>query len=340
MALEALNRNTTSNSIEFVPTTSPFQRVAGEALAAGACVAFDNNAGASEVFLADADHANAARQNPVGFVPVAYALGALATVCTTGELPIPDAQWLTVPAAADVGKTVYLSTAAGRITFDPTVDITAVGANLVRVGIVAQGGAGTSRLAIEIGENVATETGEMILLPEARYQADGTRGDHTVLEGASFRLHKRVQFNQILVRATAQAGAPTLKVLIYQQANGLSGIATLKASVAAFPIPALGNYVLTPAEGTVTLEPGLCYVLFGRDSAAGTFTMRTWGNVTVDLLNANVPGAPTAVHPTTFVTGFAASAANPASINPLVSPTGDAVVSTLNTALVVRLYRL
>lgn len=52
--------------------------------------------------------------------------------------------------ATDLGKDVYLSTTAGRLTLTPP---TANGDTVIRVGIVSAGGTGASKIVVMIGES-------------------------------------------------------------------------------------------------------------------------------------------------------------------------------------------
>lgn len=115
-------------------------------------------------------------------------------------------------------------------------------------------------------------------------------------------------------------------MLIYQQINGLSGIANLKATIDF--LGAVGNFVQAPTQGLVTLQPGRLYVLFGRSSVAGSQTWRTYATQSVDLLSTNVqPGT----HPTTFSTVIPATTA-PATFDPLLG-----VAVTTDVTPVIRL---
>lgn len=177
-----------------------------------------------------------------------------------------------------------------------------------------------------------TEILELLPIPEGRVAGNSTRVAQTTFEGCSYILRRRVTFNRILMRVTARAGAPTGRFLIYQGATGGAGIASLIATVAAFVIPAGGtNFEVTPAEGTVTAEAGLIYMLWGRDSAADSFTMRTYVVQALDLLTANVDAA---YHPTTFQTVIAANT-TPATFNPTEG--GDANATSTDVPTVIRL---
>jgi hypothetical protein len=185
-----------------------------------------------------------------------------------------------------------------------------------------------------LGEAPYAETDEYIPQPEAQVTTNSTRVAQTTYDGASFALARRVTFNRLILRLTAVTGTPTLSVLIYQAAQGGSGAgATSRVATCSLSPVATGTFTLTPAEGTVTLLPGLVFVLIGRSSAAGSATFRTYTVQTDDLLNANVD---VNTHPVSFTTTISATT-NPATFDPRATPTGQATPSALDTALLFRL---
>lgn len=121
---------------------------AGEAVAIGAPVAIINDAGDPRVVNADADSGTDARRNVIGYAKTASA---------ADEDPIDvivagDAAGVvfdSAPAAADVGKRVYLDPAAG------TVSLTAPsgsGETSLKVGILLDDA--TTTVKVEIGERI------------------------------------------------------------------------------------------------------------------------------------------------------------------------------------------
>lgn len=176
-----------------------------------------------------------------------------------------------------------------------------------------------------------TENSEMIPLPEGRVTGNSTRAAQTNFDGAAYFLRRNMTVDRLIFRVTAQAGAPTGRFLIYQFPGGGSGIASLIASATAVAIGATGNFEIAFAEGTVTLEKGLIYILWGRDSGAGSFTLRTYTTQSLDLMTANMNAA---THPTSFTTVISA-ATTPATFDPLES--GDADATSTD---VIGVYRL
>jgi hypothetical protein len=77
--------------------------------------------------------------------------GQAQTVMVSGERAIPTGVWVAEPVAADVGKKVYLSATAGKLTL--TAPSTA-GNVVLRMGFVTAGGIGTSKMAISVGEPI------------------------------------------------------------------------------------------------------------------------------------------------------------------------------------------
>jgi hypothetical protein len=180
-----------------------------------------------------------------------------------------------------------------------------------------------------------TESGEISPIPETRVAGNATRIAQTNFDGASYILRRRTEFNRIIFRVTVVVAAPTLTIQVFQTANGGSGVANRIATVTAFA-PAVGTNVATPAEGTVTAVGGLIYVLFGRDSGAGTATFRAALVSSNDLYNQNVD---TDTHPTNFTTAIAANT-TPATFDPRQTPTGQATDTALDTVLSARLKKV
>lgn len=181
---------------------------------------------------------------------------------------------------------------------------------------------------------------EQILIPEGERTSNSTRVMQPLLEGSSYFLRRGGRYSRVLFRITAQAGGPTVKLLFYQRiinrmVGGVMGNAvSLIASVSAFPIGAVSNFIAKFAQGSVDFYPGIVFVLFGRDSAGGTATIRTQVTTNVDLFNSNND---LNTHPCTFTTALASNAANPATIDPRLSPTGQLIQSPLDLGAVLRL---
>lgn len=128
--------------------------VSGQALTAGQLVSLDNNAGTPGVFLADANGATT-RPNAIGIVATTVgASGSPVVVYQSTSVTVPDAFWDGgAPAAADIGKRVYMSETAGNITLTAP---STTGSTSLGVGVVSNGGgaANTSKLLISITEPV------------------------------------------------------------------------------------------------------------------------------------------------------------------------------------------
>lgn len=127
----------------YVPGTS------GEALSAGNVVAFDDVAGNPRVFKADANGAGEL-VNAVGINLAAVGgSGSAVNVVVMGEVAIPDAIWDAVPGTGDVGKRVYMSETAGKLTL---TEPATVGSTVLRIGHVTVGGAGAVKIVVQLGE--------------------------------------------------------------------------------------------------------------------------------------------------------------------------------------------
>lgn len=167
------------------------------------------------------------------------------------------------------------------------------------------------------GFGTPIETGE--LLPQPEGQLAGTQGTNaltTTYYGGSYALRRSASLGKFLMRLTAATAGAVVRVLIYQGIQGGSGTASKIASVSS---AALGSgaqdLLLSFSEGTVNFSVGLIYVLVGRVNA-NTATARVYTQSSFDLLNANVN---VNTHPTAFTTALVASAADPATINPLTT---------------------
>lgn len=122
--------------------------IATAALLAGEVVRFTNGG----VQKADA---NAPLQlEPVGFAVAAAGIGGAVTVRTAGVTDVPAARFDVAPIAADVGKRVWLSTTAGKITLTAP---SASGDVVQRVGVLATlagGGGGAPQVLVQVGDPV------------------------------------------------------------------------------------------------------------------------------------------------------------------------------------------
>lgn len=175
--------------------------------------------------------------------------------------------------------------------------------------------------------------------PETRVAGNATRIGQTTFEGGSFKLQRAISFNRILIRLTAFTAPGTIRFLLFQAKNGVGANATPAprvATVSGFAPGGTGNMLMTPAEGVVAMSAGIYYVLWGRDSAAGTFTMRTYTVQTLDLSNANVDAL---THVTNYSTAILANTL-PATFDPRPVATGQATPQITDLTPVHRLIKV
>ena len=154
---------------------------------------------------------------------------------------------------------------------------------------------------------------EHIPRPEAIITGDSTRAGQTNFDGASYLLSMAIRFNTVHFRTTAHGGgAGAMRMLFYQQSAGHAGVtADLVGSITGFTITNTGLQTATLSEGTITLQPGIYYVLWGKE-AADSFTVQTYTTAGCNMLTANIP---TGLHPVTFTTAVAANT-SPSTLNP------------------------
>jgi len=169
--------------------------------------------------------------------------------------------------------------------------------------------------------------------------AQVSRAMPLLFEGGIYQLIQPALVNTFVFRATAQAGAPTFTIGIYQAADGGEGVAARVASATAFAIGGTGNFEAPFAEGNVNLVPGYFYLLDGRANAAGgTVSLRAYNVQDYDLINNNMPAV--YPRPLSFTTATASTGALPATFDPRVSPTGAAIPNnTVNSMPVIRLRK-
>ena len=121
--------------------------VAQQALNAGDLVRFVDDAGTPKVQKADATNTDV-RLNPVGFAVAAALVGGAVTVRVAGVADVPAARFDVAPAAADVGKRVFVSTTSGQITLTAP---SASGDVLQRAGVLVDGGA-NPKVLVQVGD--------------------------------------------------------------------------------------------------------------------------------------------------------------------------------------------
>jgi hypothetical protein len=123
----------------------------GEAIDAGELVAIANSGGNPRLFRADAANGTAARATVIGVSgSTVGASGSSVTVYVAGERSIPDAQWDSVPAAADVGSPAFMSATVGSWTLTAPTSGT-----YQQCGIVTQGGTGAVKVALGVQARIA-----------------------------------------------------------------------------------------------------------------------------------------------------------------------------------------
>jgi len=122
--------------------------VATEVLLAGEAVRFVTGG------VQKADANAPAQLEPVGFAVAGAGIGSPVSVRVAGVVDVAVARFDVAPIAANVGKRVWLSTTAGRVTLTAP---SAVGDVVQRVGILATlagGGGGTPQILVQIGDPV------------------------------------------------------------------------------------------------------------------------------------------------------------------------------------------
>jgi hypothetical protein len=216
--------------------------------------------------------------------------------------------------------TVWMNTATGQFFINITNGV----------------GTATWTLGSNTGGNASsTEKGEILIRPEAPFGVQATNTASNVnFEGASYLLTRKSQIDRITIKVTA-GGTGTLRILFFQTVNGGSGIASRVASITGFTPGATGTFEVLFAEGTVTFQSGILYVLYGRETAT-SITVQTYKIDNVDLL---VTGVPTYAHPTVFTTAILPTTL-PATFDPRQTPTGQATGSNTDIPLIFRSRKL
>lgn len=179
----------------------------------------------------------------------------------------------------------------------------------------------------------APDTVEFIPELESAVNGNSSRGAQANFDGCSYKLLRPITFNRIIINIRGITGAPDGRVLLYQRLGGLGGSpASLIATCDFLPIVANTNLVVTPTEGTVTLETGIFYALFGIQGA-DSFTYSTYATPAQRLLTSDVD---TDTHPALFTTTVAASTA-PATIDPREGSPDGVTASAVDIALALRM---
>ena len=247
-------------------------------------------------------------------------------------------------AAPTAGNLAWLSgaTSGQMMTTNPT------GGNFdVRLGRVVEAlvvsGVNYGVVPLNTVERIPTETDESFGTWEGAgfTSNDGNRTAQATLEGGSYIQSVRQRFNRISIFVTIYTAPSAVDILIYQAPGGTTGSSAtaarrpqLIASVTAFDPGATGNFdVAFDGGAEVVLEPGIYYVLWGREVGAGNQSWRVWANTTMDLGTTNMAAG---THPVAFTSAIVGT---PATIDPRNG--GDlTAIGTVDTALLFRLKRI
>lgn len=151
---------------------------------------------------------------------------------------------------------------------------------------------------------------------------NNSRVAQTTFDGSSYLLRGPSLMNRFAFRISGQSGAPTGRFLFYQNPDGgFSTAVPLVASITSLAIGGTGNFEV-PFDGAadVYFKEGLLWILFGRDSGAGSFTVQTYAApAQLQLLVQNVPAA---YYPLRFSTVIAATT-SPATFDPTAGTGGS-----------------
>jgi len=186
-------------------------------------------------------------------------------------------------------------------------------------------GAGT--LSWQTGGTLAAETYDYLPFPTlAHLNGSGTRVGQTVFNGGMYTLLRDVTLSKITFNATAFTAPGTLSMYFFQTADGTAAYSTHLASRVAGLTSrtiATGNNTLTlDAPGSATLKAGNLYVLWGRASATGTFTLATFTNFSLPLFDATLA---TGQASTAFTTTISATT-TPATFDPTAATVTASII--------------
>lgn len=193
--------------------------------------------------------------------------------------------------------------------------------------------------------DLPTELKEIIPRPEGNVVGNSTHVTTALYDGASVLLDRPATMDRVVLRVQVWSTPGTLSMLFFQRSDGSVGdMATpvpLVASVRGFNPLATGgvNFKVPFFEGTVTFRSGLVYVLYGRDSAAGSLTLRALATTARDLQTGNVE---VDTHPTNFTTSIpvvAAPGAPPATFTPALAVAVPVVPSAADIYPDIRFFK-
>lgn len=169
----------------------------------------------------------------------------------------------------------------------------------------------------------------MSLIPIPVYPtgAQATRVAQTTYDAAILSMPDRITGAALLFRLTAVTTPVTLSFGLYQRKTP-NGTFTLVEAISFTPGAGGAQDVLL-AMGGLGYQPGELLVLWGRSSAGGTATMRTYGTQNYNGLSSNVQAGE---YPTTGTTALAASGGPPTTV-----AATDITASTLSVSPVLRM---
>ena len=153
----------------------------------------------------------------------------------------------------------------------------------------------------------------------------------TTLSGGSFYLHHAVRFNRLHFEISAFAALADCVFLIYQDPRGqVVDDLPLVATVPFTPV-GTGFESVAPLQGTVLLQNGVFYILWGQETGAGSLNVRCHNMAGLNLLNSNVPAT---VHPVNSTSALVAST-RPTSVD--ITEGGDLTGAGTDQTPVIRL---
>lgn len=163
----------------------------------------------------------------------------------------------------------------------------------------------------------------------------GSRADALNFEGGIFRLYRPVTVAKLALYVVTRAGAPTIRICVFQAPFGVSGVAALVGKIETLAVSPSGTILVGAfAGGAVTLPAGDFYILQARDSAAGSYTLRAYIGPSAEPLATDVPPS---TRPTRFTTALVGTV-TPATFNPVAVAGGGQAIPTVSDVGIV--YRM
>ncbi len=165
-----------------------------------------------------------------------------------------------------------------------------------------------------------------------------TRAAQANYDGGSFWMIRPMTFNRIIWKITFKNQTPIGRIGIYQAARGLYDQSVPKIASILSYVPAVQTFIVAPDEGTVEIEAGLFFVLWGKNT--GNHDMRTYAANAIDLYNQSVPSV-TEKYMGNFTTDLSAGSTLPASFDPrTLAQGGNCTPTTSDTAPVIALAKV